>query len=57
MIVIGGSNTSKITDNCDSAVHGIRVLDLTDLTWDTAYNAAGSAYQVPKQVVDVVGGS
>jgi hypothetical protein len=57
MIMVGGSNTTKIKDNCDSAVHGIGVLDLTDLTWGTAYNANGSVYQVPKPVVDAVGGS
>jgi hypothetical protein len=57
MVTIGGSNISSIKDNCDNAVHGIGILDLTDLTWGTTYNAKASTYQVPKAVVDIVGGS
>jgi hypothetical protein len=57
MITIGGSNASNITANCDSATQGVRVLDLTQLTWGTAFNPNNTAYQLPNPLVKVVGGT
>lgn len=57
MITVGGANTSHITDNCDMAIMGLRVLDMTDLSWGTAYDPDAGQYQVPAQVVKLIGGS
>jgi hypothetical protein len=57
MITVGGSNTSKISDNCDAADHGLAVFDLTDLTWGSVYDAKAPAYGVPQEVINLVGGS
>ncbi|KAF2666045.1 hypothetical protein BT63DRAFT_481855 [Microthyrium microscopicum] len=57
MIVVGGSNTSHVTDNCDAATQGVKVLDLTALTWSTVFDPRAAAYQVPSQLVKLIGGT
>jgi len=57
MIMVGGSNTSHVADDCDAEVYGLAVLDLTGISWGTVYNAEAPSYEVPEEMVKVIGGS
>lgn len=41
---------------CDTK-EGVALFDLTALTWSSFYNAYASEYQLPQNVVDLIGGS
>jgi hypothetical protein len=57
LVVVGGSETSNITAACDTKPYGLGVMDLVNMTWDTKFDPNAAAYQVPPQVVKVIGGS
>jgi len=44
------------TMNCDRK-EGVALFDLSALTWSSFFNAHAPQYQVPGNVVDVIGGS
>lgn len=69
MMTVGGSldanmyaveTTGQIpnlaTLKCDQH-GGVALFDLSNLTWGSFFDAYAPAYQVPKKVVDVIGGS
>ncbi|KAF2672035.1 hypothetical protein BT63DRAFT_452532 [Microthyrium microscopicum] len=57
MMTIGGSENSTVTARCDPVTQGIRILDMTLLNWDVAFNPNVPAYQLPMAVVNVIGGN
>lgn len=69
MLVTGGARdaalfavetTSQLPNlnatTCDDGP-GVSLFDLTNLTWGTFFNSDAPTYQVPQNVVDVIGGS
>jgi hypothetical protein len=69
MMTVGGSldgnmyaveTTGKLpnlsTLNCDRW-GGVALFDLSNLTWGSFFDAYAPEYQIPKKVVDVIGGS
>ena len=41
---------------CDWESKGLAVMDLTDITWGSVYDAHAPAYGVPAQVIATIGG-
>lgn len=52
--VNGTINTT--TANCDNETNGVSILDLTNITWGSAYDPNAAPYSVPQKVVDKIGG-
>lgn len=58
MISVGGTRTYKYTEApCDYLRKGVNVLDMSTITWSSAYNATTGPYQVPSAIVAKIGGS
>jgi hypothetical protein len=57
MIVVGGSASSHVNATCDSVKQGLVILDMTDIAWGTDYDASPAPYQVPSQVIAMIGGT
>ena len=57
MISVGGtSNTDYGSPPCDWQTMGLGVLEISDLTWGSVYNATQGEYEVPAKVVASIGG-
>lgn len=41
---------------CDSNTNGVSVLDLTNITWGSAFNPNATQYNVPQKIIDKIGG-
>lgn len=58
MLSVGGTRTYKYTEApCDFESKGINVLDMSSITWGSAYNATTDPYTVPAAVVAHIGGT
>ena len=57
MITVGGAaNTNYSAAPCDWEYKGVGVLDMSDVTWGSVYNASAGDYAVPSLVVETIGG-
>lgn len=57
MITVGGTaNTNYGSTSCDWEVMGVGVLEISDVTWGSVYNATQADYEVPTRVVAQIGG-
>ncbi|KAI9730244.1 MAG: hypothetical protein M1834_006008 [Cirrosporium novae-zelandiae] len=64
MVVLGGninSGSTALNSNsstaCNSSYPAIRVLDVTDFSWQSEWNPSPDAYEVPSAISVVIGGS
>lgn len=57
MITVGGATTSKVATDCDWETKGVGVLDMSSISWGSAYDANASPYTVPDDIVRAVGGT
>ncbi|EXJ64289.1 hypothetical protein A1O7_00625 [Cladophialophora yegresii CBS 114405] len=57
MITVGGGGkSSNISSDCDWEQKSLAVLDLSTIGWSSVYDVAAPAYEVPEQVIKVIGG-
>lgn len=56
MITTGGSDTSNLTSGCDWHTRGVGVLDMSNITWSSSYDALAKSYVVPDVIVAMIGG-
>ena len=60
MIILGGNIESGgdiiNAETCNTSWPALRVLDTTAFVWQTQLNSTSSAYAVPEQVYNVIGG-
>ncbi|KAF2093704.1 hypothetical protein NA57DRAFT_61407 [Rhizodiscina lignyota] len=57
MLTVGGSLSTNLTGTCDWEYRGVAILDMTDLTWGSVYNAYAAPYELPQNIYEVIGGS
>lgn len=57
MITVGGGGkSSDITSDCDWEYKSLAVLDLSTIGWGSVFDAGAPAYDIPEDVVKVIGG-
>ena len=57
MITVGGGGkSSNISSDCDWESKSLAVLDLSTIGWGSVFDAAASDYEVPDDVIKVIGG-
>ena len=57
MITVGGGGkSSNISSDCDWEQKSLAVLDLSTIGWGSVYDAAAAEYDVPDDVVKMIGG-
>lgn len=58
MITVGGArNFNYDRLPCDWKLKGVGVLDLSEITWGSVYDASDNEYKVPSRVVTTIGGN
>ena len=57
MITVGGFYSLNYTEGCDWESKGVGVLDMSDVTWSSVYDAYAPKYRVPDRIVSVIGGN
>jgi hypothetical protein len=57
MLTVGGSDTSRLTAGCDWHTVGVGMLDMSAVVWGPTYNASAAPYQVPTDIVKMIGGT
>ncbi|KAI4209659.1 MAG: hypothetical protein LQ351_007413 [Letrouitia transgressa] len=60
MFVVGGRNTMDVNESSLSCANGyaaLLMLDTSTFQWQTHYPLQDTAYKVPKQVINIIGGN
>ncbi|KAI5838414.1 putative cell wall anchored protein, partial [Morchella snyderi] len=57
MITVGGSQEGSWTDNCDWEYRSIAFYDMSTTEWGPTFFADAAPYQVPRRIIDVIGGN
>ena len=57
LITVGGTaNSNYGSPPCDWETKGVGVLDMSEVTWGSVYNAEAANYLVPTRVIEAIGG-